>query len=805
MQSIIRMELYKLFHQKSIRSLLLIVFAVNVGVFYYTQAAQAIPISAYDQLQQELFQLPNEERYDFISAYHDKIEAFQILQQLQNLQVNPSQNQEMIEYLRQQYPDVEQRYGSAFLENNIYYTGSLDTEAAFLKEVQEEMDTLHDYPNRLAQIQEKANTIHSVSIFSDTASFSTRNIQKTAQDFQGMEVLQPIYQLEKGFHEIFTFPFTDFLILIVAMAIVSSLILEEKEKGLFPLLKTSKCGDWHTCFAKSIVMMLAIGGTTMLLCGSNLFSMSLLCNLGDLHAPLISLASFSLSTLRISIGQFLLVFIVTKWLAASAIGGMMLWISILAKQKASCFFAIFMVLGIELACYLFFQETGAFPLLKQINLITFLQTTSLYERYLNINLFSTLISLQLVAFSFLGSWLALCLAGSCISYQRHQDLSLHVTSSPVCFQRRIPCSTSLWIQEAYKLLWVQKGILVLFCFLFLQGMLYHDRTIITSQEEQNWIAYMHRIEGLNELEITSFIASQQDYFTQLEERLQRIDEQYQSKQITRSQRDEMMGPIEIQLYGKSTFEKFQERFAYVQEDAKRAIMIPFAYERLWLEESPSFALSILFLFLLLLCIADLFCIEYHHDVQHLLFTTRNGRYRQVSCKLLLAMIVSLLCLCIAFLPEVMLLYHSFGFPSLHASITSLPQFAHLPASLSILGMLLFVLLTRVISAGVLIALLFVFSCLWKTQRSVFCFLFLLLFVPLCLSMLGFPFLDAVSLKPLLCAPLYLQQQHYLPLCTSFLLSMTSMLYAFFYAHRRSLYPDGRISLLYRKQKKDEAS
>lgn len=789
MMALLRMELSKLFRSKAIRSLFVILFLLNIGIFAYKEQLQTPSLSAYHALQEDMQKQKPDKRYAWFKELDEKTQAYDILQQMNALRNKGQKQNDLLDMLRAQHPDVETNYKNLKETDLPMYTGSLESECIFLQNIRKEMDSLHQYHKKLDDIEKRSTAISSISIFSENHDdFSAKNIKKTADDYRKMKQLSPQYQLEKGITDALHFPFTDFLIILMSMAVVSTMVLEEKQKGLLTLIKTTPKGNWKTMMVKCIVMMMAAALTTILFFTANLVYMDIFCGLGNLQAPLISLASFSDSTLAISIWQFLLLFLTTKWLALTAAGALMLWVCVAVRNRIGCFMSLAGVLGIELLCYLFISEQGSFAFLKQINLISFMDTTALYQRYLNINLFSIPCTLQNISLWLLALLVPLLIGLSCFAYQRQQDLRLHEYHLPIWSQRFLPVrkpSCFLFLQEAYKLLWIQKGLFIIAAFVLLQGFTLRNNTIIPSQEERSWMQIVDQFKEDDRHDFETYIKKQNVYYEELHKKINALDAQYERKEISRVEHMNQRGPLDLRMSGEAAFEKVKEQYAYINQGKNRAFFTPYAYERLFLDLQTTMIPSILLLCFLIILLSDQECHEYQHDVHRLLMTTQKGRRSLRLHKLALALLCALVLSFIAYAPVMYSLHQTYGFTFWTASITSLPQFSTLPDSINIIT---FFLLSSLLKAAVLfcsVTLLLYLSTRWLAQRLILCIMMLLLVVPLLLSFMNISFLNNISLFPLLNAATYIAAGDYLtPVCTLLFYMTLSISALHFYLKER---------------------
>lgn len=790
MIALIRMEYYKLWRKRQIVVLFLIVFILNLGLLLYTQQQQTIPIQAYDKLQKELSSLPNTDRYEWIDSYSDQIEAFSILSQMQALQSGkPEHWENMIASLRLSHPDIEEAYGQAFQQEQNYMTGSLELEAEFMKQIKQEMDILHDMPKRLDEIQKKADAIGSISIFSQEQSFSSRNIKKTAQDFQKMKDVEIIYQLEKGLVEALSFPVSNFLIILMMLAIAASMILDEKSKNLFSIVRTCVRGKHQTILAKCIVMLTSIGLLTTLLTVSNLCVMQQLCDFGDLHASLISLASYAKSIFPISILQYLVLFLLVKWMAAGCIGCFMLAVSISCRYKITCFTAILVFLGLQLLCYTGITDNSTFTIFKYLNVISFLQSDVLFRTYLNLNIAQHAISLQSASFVCLFAFLALFLIVSCWLYDRKQNLQIKTWQLPAWITQHLPASKRnlpvLWIQECHQLFWIQKGLIFLLCFLCLQGYTYQQKHLYVTQDEKNWMQYMKILEGKPDKKKDAFLASQQKTYEQLHTKLDEIHERYDAKQISSLQKDQMESAIMSQLYGETFFQQLAAQYHEVKLDQRREMITPFGYEQLLFQDSMTLVPAILALLFLFMSLSNMQCITYQHAMNKVIYATIKGRSSLLFHKLSISLLCGLIYAVLAFVFDLVLVYQTYGFPSLQASLVSMTQFTHMNASISIFGFLCISYLIRLFAIETSICILFALSVACRHQLHTLFLLCLIIVIPLLLPLMGIHYLDTISLYPLFQNASYFSSHQTMIVLSSLLCYLCIAIGCIYYANKHS--------------------
>ena len=179
------------------------------------------------------------------------------------------------------------------------------------------------------------------------------------------------------------------------MLLVSSLILEEKEKKLFSIIKITPQGQYPTMIAKCFVMFVVIGIITSLMIFGQFIYASIIYGLGDLSRSVQSLSHYYQCPFAIDVQQFIGLFILIKWLAASLIGLIMLFFATLSKNKVLAVIMSFAVIMIEYILYLYSFLRFLIFTKKYFNIIAILQTDAFFQIYRNVYLFGNLMSLQM--------------------------------------------------------------------------------------------------------------------------------------------------------------------------------------------------------------------------------------------------------------------------------------------------------------------------------------------------------------------------------------------------------------------------
>lgn len=751
MLSLIKFEFLKIFQKKNLILFLLLLCIVNMGVFVYAQNLdRSITPKAYQRLQSQLDEIPNNKRYDFVKSEYEKYEAFAIIEQLTTLRIDSQNNQHMIETILNEHPDIERKYSQDYQENHrSYYTDHLESDVEFLSQIVDEFEVLHQYPQYIENIQNQAQTISSISIFQSTVDdFEQKNILQSAKDYQERSATYLTYTSEKGIHEALSFPLTSVFIMISMMVLVSTMMIEEKEKKLFSIIKLTLKGQYPTMLAKGIVMITIVGIITFLMVSEQLFYSAVTYGLGDLTRSLQSLASFSHCPFSFNVYQFMIVFIFVKWLAACLIGFMMMLMAIVIKNKVFTFLSIIVLIVVEYIFYLFVPPLSSFYLFKYVNIISVLQTDTFFQIYRNVNICGEPVSLHALTFICMFSMFMIMFVVTCITYHYQRNMTLQSFELKIS-KFSLPSSLSLRGQELYKAFHFQKVMMLCILCIGIQFYQYHDMSLYINTETKIKQQYMKELEGPLTHKKEQWLNLQKEHYDELNQQLNHISQKELDGSITHLQAIHMSEPIEQQLVGEEVFQEIYEQYQDIQKNPQKQFVFEEAYQQFFIETSWTMMPTLLLFILLILGLSSLINYEYQNQMYRVTQATVKGNKVLIRTKCEIAVFISFLFFLIITIPPLILLAQTYGFSSLSASIVSIESLTLLPSWMSI-GMGCFMsFLLRFLAV---LCLTFGIQALAVKTRNQLLTLFISLFiflVPLLLAYGGFDLLNSISLYPLL--------------------------------------------------------
>ena len=384
-------------------------------------------------------------------------------------------------------------------------------------------EALKNFPEYLRAIEKNKDYMLTFSIFRDENSFSSRNILKTADEFQGLQNVPLSLENTGAIEGILLYSGSD-LFLILLLIVVALCFLAERKRGLWGLIYSLQMGRSTLALHRlGILLLLSVMGT-LLLYGSNVLLGTILYGgIGNLRISVQSIPILQEYPVPISIGGFLIQYIVLR-IGSAFLLGLILWLLLGALSDARYGVVIGIAfLLIEYGLYRFLPEQSAYNILKYLNLCTYFHIAPLYTHYLNVDILgfpvgirrvSELATLPLIFVTSSG-----CIAQQCFRRPAQGKSWVEIFTRRIgnCLDRCLQY-LPLWGREVYKILFSQRGIVILLLFVYLALGIEHSVPLQAGSEQVAYERqYLVQLQG----EITSKTFSEID---QLQEEQKKIIE-----------------------------------------------------------------------------------------------------------------------------------------------------------------------------------------------------------------------------------------------------------------------------------------
>lgn len=687
-------ELRKVWGRRVTALCLAVLAGANLFLLYTgtKPGPNAASASAWRAVGRDLWGLPTTEQQTLINEKLDTAKGvYQVGQLLYDYALNAQYG--YMSDPRTQYPELFEQYEQIYQDKSYtLYTENLSQEVAFLTTVKAELDTVAGYPQFLEDVQAKARQLSGISIFQNSQSgYDLENIGKTAAVYAGMGDVQINYAPQKGLYTALDYPFTDLILLAAMLLLASLLVRAERDSGMLAFVRTTPGGRLKTATAKLAALALSLLAVLVLLYGVNLAYCQLTFGLGPLDRNIQSVPALMRCTMRITVGQYLGLFLLAKWAGAFVMGLWVMLAALVCRRAATGWCA---GLALPAAQWLIRQAipaTSRLNVVKYANLASLLRTNELLGNYRNLYWFDHPVPLPLVEWTAAALWCAALLAAFCLVFCWAVLLAAPAFAG-LRLGRPRTRPTTVWRQEARKLALGCGALAVLAVFAGYQAWQIAEAKSFIGAEEIYYQYYMTHISGPYDQEAYQWLQEQNEEF----------------EPIRRMERALQTGEITVEEYQKQSS-------AFYGLDQKRQVFDRIVYGNLpYLKEHPGAQLVYesgwkeLFCFtgdddlrdtlvtglLVSVCFACLFAFEHRGGMKRVLMATPLGRKKTVIAKLLSSGAAAILLWALVGLPRLIVVLRDYGLPAPLAPAMSLYEYLHLPGWLSLAGILLLAGITR---------------------------------------------------------------------------------------------------------------
>ena len=722
----------------TIRFFLILILAIFVNFFLFRHKVSENYVfwtaEAYSAAQADLIAISPEQRQDYLQERFSQIDACQRWEKYDSRLQNGLANPDQIDAQMQKY---QQDYESgAYLK----YTDNTFAEMMLLRNLSDDLGQISNYSNTLEMAIAQAKLYTSVSIFSQPGTFAYENQLATKDQCESLLHIQPIYDVSEGVLQFQTAPATDLIGLLLTIFLCTQMIISECQNGMQPILRTTLKGRFPLILSKVSATFLLSLLIAVTLWVSNMAYSAAVFGLGDLSRPLQSLAGYGMCALEISVGEYLLLFFLLKWLLYALVGIFCLMVGVIWKNAMPVWLTVGGFLGVE---YILSQEItsiSAWNYCKYINVGNMIFSTEWMSEYRNLNFFGHPVQVFSLSWMVLGVLLLGMILLVCLLFCRHQHSGMPRLPLQLRWPQWLPRpgkSVHLGSHEGWKLVAECNAWILIALFVLVNCQ--QPRVLARSTEELHYQSYMSTLAGPLTPEKEAYLAQEEARFAELHRQISQLPQDYQTDQLEQA------------LQG----EKVLKERVYPQVERIKALEQ--AGNTAWLVYEPGYeyllgvssvhdkaGCATIALAGIILCISNLYPLEVTSGVQPLLVIYRKGRRSTALCKLGVAILCAIILYLIAQIPDYLYVLKNFGFPLLEAPVCSLEAFSGWGDSIPLWGGILICEALRLF-ATLVAAIVVVLISLWTGNQIVTLSISTgVLLMPLLLHLLDITFLDRVS-------------------------------------------------------------
>lgn len=572
------MELERIWKKKAYLLLVFTVIVLQIFILWYsgTYRSKDTPLSGYRKLNEELSAMSEQEKAKYLAEEKELMDAMLFEEKSQMyLSQDTELGKAYEERVLKKNMDYYNEYLDLYLSGKyLKYTDNLENESALIYGACEEFEKVNGYADYIEEVSSSKDRLSQISIFAsqeNSASFSEKNIEKSAKDHAGMESIETSYFSAKGIEKAFEFSVTDIFILLLVVYFSMQLVWEEKETGLFAVTRATKRGRGYYIAAKLMALVIHVVVTTVALFGIQYIWYGVNAGFINLAMPIQSVAAFMESSLRWNLLEMMIAVVFSKIVASLLIGSVVLFFALLAKLVWIPWLAVLLFITTGVGCYELVDIHSAFAVFKYIPFFGLFQGDQLYGRYMNVNLFGSPVS---------GMWICLLtnsiltvvlVAVNIIVFLYFFEVNI-ATSKGKGFQIK-PLGRSLLGQEMYKIFVMNKAFLVVIIFLISIGYVQYHTNYKLSAGEIYYQNIMHELEGPLDEQKEKRIETEQKKYDDAFAQIANIESLEAEGKISELKAGNMKNKYEMIVSFYPQFEK-----VFVHYDRAKEENIPFLYD-----------------------------------------------------------------------------------------------------------------------------------------------------------------------------------------------------------------------------------
>lgn len=550
-------------------------------------------------------------------------------------------------------------------------------------------DIVH-YKEFLDSIDEQAEAMTKTSLFAKPDTFNYKTIVKTPHAYKNMRDVEPHFDISKGINLALDNSFTDILCGFILLFAVLMLMISDREQGMSGLLFALKRGRSYLFFSKLSALAITIFLAVLLIYSENLIISSYIFGLGNLSRPVQSLNGFIGCNLRINVAEYLVIYILFKFIAIFAIGAVLSLITVMTKNTVSFYGISSVVFITEGILYSLIQPLSIYSIFRYINLISFTKVNEIFCNYKNINFWNypiTLIPVSLTAVILIA---LICSFLSAYLYSKKRNLEFKRIGLKLNFGNGSKLHSPIYY-TLYKSLVQQKGILVIIGIFLISAFLNYSFTKKYDSNDVYYKYYANKIDGEITSEIDNFFASEEQHFIDLETKFNELtnDSNASSKEINE---------VHKELAPKGGFDLIKERYDKIKNIKNAQLFYDTGYKRIFGKAgySDDMKYALVTMLMCIFLISPLIANDNKYRMYFVINSTTSGRKKYIRRNVITAAVYGFISAAIWLIGYSVKIYQFYDFSGLNAPIHSITDFINLPINLKVWQYLAVIYVLRII-------------------------------------------------------------------------------------------------------------
>lgn len=702
------MEIKRVLLNKKIIVFFLLLIIVNIGFYINTSyRGEQSDITDFSIVNTKRIEVLNVVRKmdikDALSYINSRVKKFSTVSSLMfydEEKTNDYQNYVKIwkkqeTQLRKKHPNISADYDN---QKYNYTQNEIIAYEYVFNEISDNLNYINDYEGYLKKIDEQAVNLNTVSIFADNSSFSSINIFKTAEDYKKLKGIKLTIGNDEPLTGVVNYTFAHYVVLLFSIVIILKFI-EERKRGLQNLVFSTPKGRAVLAAKRCIILTITVVATSVIVYGS-LFISSFLIYGGteDLFRNVQSIEMFKNFTFPMSEIKFIVIFVLINILTQLAISFLLLFIFSFIQNNILGIGLLGIISGIEFFLYTLLPIQDKFALLKCVNIFYLINPTDAVIKYTNLNTFfgiiglSELIIYASVLFLLVFIFLTVLVCSRKYPQKTSNKVAYFILSTLdkiKNFYWKVIERLGVAGIELYKILIVQKGIIVLAVFVLVLMSSVNTNKIVYSGADSIVNRFYEKYSGNVTSQALKYVEQMEAEINAVDEETNKAIKDFQSGKITSNEYDRVMMKSYAYDNERKALETINQRLQYIDSQEKSgndALLVnPEGYAKLLGSDAfnRQFNFALVGIFCLTVLLSNIFAFERKMVVTDSLKSSYKGRSYLFFKKIYVADIIALIIWAIASVIDIYSVTYQYSLREFGAPVKSLMFMQDIPFNISI--------------------------------------------------------------------------------------------------------------------------
>ncbi len=564
------------------------------------------------------------------------------------------------------------------------FTNSSYEEYKLVCDVREYIMGIEGYKNTLHNLIQNIQSRALFSLLEQTESKSSES--HTIETYQALLDVKPVMGNYFAIEKFMSIGFTDAIMVLIILTACTFLIIEERERGMYLLIKTVKRGCipyflWKT----GALLVITMIGSILLYLQSFVIYLSMY-GCDNLYAPIQSIPDYLLSPFPISILSYLILFSIVKVGVLAAITVFIIFTCVLPVKASVVYMLNSLMIVISALMYLGIDRSSKYVILKYTNYFSLLDVKNYTKRlnyfpFANNNIRIFWFSLVMII-TFIVIMVLLGMTAY-LSYKKTRALRLrHRKRMPLFGFHVLP-------NELTRFMILQGGAFLLAGYV-LSVIYIHDFNENKNDTNRYFKSYVTLLNNMDKEEAVKWVDYKLMELNDLETKTARLSLLYAEGSIAETSYEQSMKLIQDQLSIKPLIEKLKSQSQYIADlRERRGIDCDYIYEPLYnnmfgIEGQSNRYMNGIVLALFSVClIIPVFAYDNQYKMERLLLVTKRGTNKLVNSRVYLLLMLETVLVVIMKTGWFLSLAARYSIMGLSSKIQSLTLFKAFPFSISI--------------------------------------------------------------------------------------------------------------------------